>query len=198
MKRGAVSRSLALASATVLLVLFGCSEGPPPTAPTAADYERERAAAAARARKSQKSPKVVAKAKTERAQPAEESAAGNTFTAVAAGYRYDANDKRDPFKPFRIAPAKRETEVGGPLQNFELEQLEVVAVVWAAKKPRAMVADPAGGTYVIGVDSKMGKNNGRVIHIGDNLVLVKETYVDFAGERTTKDVELRIRGNQGG
>ena len=44
----------------------------------------------------------------------------------------------------------------------------------------------------------MGKNEGRVVHIGDNLVLVKETYEDFEGERTTKDVELRIRGSQGG
>ena len=39
---------------------------------------------------------------------------------------------------------------------------------------------------------------GRVVHIGDNLVLVKETYVDFAGEQSTKDVEMRIRRSQGG
>jgi hypothetical protein len=37
-----------------------------------------------------------------------------------------------------------------------------------------------------------------VIHIGDNLVLVKETYENLAGEQTTKDVELRIRLSQGG
>jgi len=46
--------------------------------------------------------------------------------------------------------------------------------------------------------SRVGKNSGRVIHIGDNLVLVKETYVDFAGEQSTKDVEMRIRRRQGG
>ena len=46
--------------------------------------------------------------------------------------------------------------------------------------------------------SAIGKNNGQVIHIGDNLVLVKETYENFAGEQTTKDVELRIRLSQGG
>ena len=44
----------------------------------------------------------------------------------------------------------------------------------------------------------MGRNNGRVIHIGDNLLLVKETYVDFEGTQTTKDVEMRIRRSQGG
>ena len=89
-------------------------------------------------------------------------------------------------------------DVGGPLEQFELEQIEVVAVVWDATHPRAMVTDPAGTTYVVGVGSRMGKNQGKVIHIGDNLVLVKETYVDFAGDQTTKDVELQVRRSQGG
>ena len=53
-------------------------------------------------------------------------------------------------------------------------------------------------SYIVEEGTRVGKNDGRVIHIGDNLVLVKETYEDFAGERTTKDVELRIRGSQGG
>ena len=63
---------------------------------------------------------------------------------------------------------------------------------------RALVQDPAGDTFVVEEGTRIGKNNGRVIHIGDNLVLVKETYVDYAGEQTTKDVELHIRTNQGG
>ena len=46
--------------------------------------------------------------------------------------------------------------------------------------------------------SRIGKNEGRVVHIGDNLVLVEETYLNFAGEVTTKDVPLRIRRSQGG
>jgi len=87
---------------------------------------------------------------------------------------------------------------GGPLEQFELEQLAVVALVWDGARARAMVSDPSGTTYTIAVGSRMGKNAGKVIHIGDNLVLVKETYVDFAGEQTTKDVEIYIRRSQGG
>ena len=44
----------------------------------------------------------------------------------------------------------------------------------------------------------MGKNEGRVIDIDDNLVIVKETYVDFLGQETTKDIEMRIRRSEGG
>jgi Tfp pilus assembly protein PilP len=86
----------------------------------------------------------------------------------------------------------------GPLEQFELEQLNVTAVIWSTEKPRALVEDPSGRSYVVHEGTRIGKNDGLVIHIGDNLVLVKETYVDFAGAQTTKDVELRIRRSQGG
>jgi hypothetical protein len=37
-----------------------------------------------------------------------------------------------------------------------------------------------------------------VIDIDDNLIIVKETYVDFLGQETTKDIEMRIRRSEGG
>jgi Tfp pilus assembly protein PilP len=44
----------------------------------------------------------------------------------------------------------------------------------------------------------VGRNEGRITAINDNLVVVKETYVDFLGQETTKDIELRIRLSEGG
>jgi Tfp pilus assembly protein PilP len=44
----------------------------------------------------------------------------------------------------------------------------------------------------------MGKNSGRVTSIDDNLVVVRETYVDLSLEETTKDIEMRIRATEGG
>ena len=81
---------------------------------------------------------------------------------------------------------------------YELGQLSVVALVWDTGTRRALIADPRGETHVVKEGTPIGKNDGLVIHIGDNIVLVKETYVDFAGEITTNDVELRIRSTQGG
>jgi hypothetical protein len=37
-----------------------------------------------------------------------------------------------------------------------------------------------------------------VISIDDNTVVVKETYVDYLGQETTKDVEMRMRRSEGG
>ena len=122
----------------------------------------------------------------------------SSFAAVGENYTYDKDGRRDPFQPFRVEVTVTTTRSGGPLEQFELEQLKVIALVWHGEEARALVADPSGTTYTIRVGSRMGKNVGRVIHIGDNIVLVKETYVDYAGEATTKDVELRIRRSQGG
>ena len=94
--------------------------------------------------------------------------------------------------------ANKEEKDFGPLGDFELGQLEISAVIWDAGNPRALILDPGGRSYIVQEGSAIGKNNGQVIHIGDNLILVKETYENFAGERTTKDVELRIRLSAGG
>ena len=120
------------------------------------------------------------------------------FAFVAPQFRYEPAGRRDPFEPYRAVEQVANERGGGPLEQFELEQLSVVALVWAGRVAKAMVSDPSGTTYTVGVGSRMGKNEGRVIHIGDNLVLVKETYVDYAGDESTKDVQLMIRSSQGG
>ncbi len=133
------------------------------------------------------------------ANPAEAEQLVGAASAVPAVYVYDPTGKRDPFRSFRFEQELLgPEETTGPLESFELEQLSLVAVVWETPRPRALVAAPSGRSYIVEEGTRVGKNDGRVIHIGDNLVLVKETYEDFAGERTTKDVELRIRGSQGG
>jgi len=186
-----------LAAALVLILvaaLAGCEDGPP-QGPTADDYRAERARLKVQVAKAEKR-KSTQVAVAPQVQPSESSF--GTFGGVGDDYIYDAKGKRDPFETYRHSAGPATASLLTPLMNYELEQLSVVAAVWDTTKPRALVADPRGMTYVVKEGTSMGKNDGQVIHIGDNLVLVKETYVDFAGEVTTKDVELRIRRSQGG
>jgi len=181
--------------ALVLVVAAtGCSEEPPSGAPTTADFVKEREALAERARApSTKLAEVV----TGISDPAENGEMG--YAAPERDYFYDPRDKRDPFRSFQFAAVDRpEGREFGPLEDFELGQLELSAVIWDANNPRALILDPGGRAFIVREGSQIGKNSGQVIHIGDNLVLVKETYENLAGERTTKDVELRIRLGQGG
>jgi Tfp pilus assembly protein PilP len=73
-----------------------------------------------------------------------------------------------------------------------------VAVVWQTGNAKALIQDPSGDSHVVSEGSRIGKNEGYVVTIEDNMVRVKETYVDFLGQRTTKDIELSMRRNEGG
>lgn len=175
----------------------GCGDDPG-DAPTTADFAKERDALAAR--KNEKAAGGGKKAAKAKAKGKATGAGGTSYATGGRDYFYDPTGKRDPFRSFQYAGEDEEQlqKTAGPLADFELGQLELSAVLWEHQNPRALIIDPGGRSYIVREGSLIGKNNGEVIHIGDNLVLVKETYENFAGERTTKDVELRIRLSQGG
>lgn len=118
--------------------------------------------------------------------------------ATTADYQYDPTNKRDPFRSFvkQFVDGKDIEET--PLERFDLTQLTVTAIVWGVDPPRALLRDPAGKGYIVVEGTVVGKNKGRIIAIEDNLVRVKETYVDALGRAATKSVEMRLRETQGG
>jgi type IV pilus assembly protein PilP len=137
----------------------------------------------------QEKPKAAAKAKKPEATP----------EATPVAYHYDPTGKPDPFRSFLNALKRTETTAAStPLERFDLSQLKLEGIVWGGNKPRALVKDPSGKAYIVAEGTAIGKNGGRVIKIGDNALVVKETYVDFLGKATTKDIEMRLHERQGG
>lgn len=117
---------------------------------------------------------------------------------VTADYQYDPTNKRDPFRSFvkTLGPGPEGNQ--GPLESFDLTQLTVTAIVWGVDPTRALIRDPSGKEYIVVEGMVVGKNKGRIIAIEDNLLRVKETYVDALGRAATKSVEMRLRETQGG
>ncbi len=114
-------------------------------------------------------------------------------------YRYDPTGKPDPFRSFVLAlQSGTGAGSGSPLERFDLSQLRLRGVIWGNDRPRALVMDPAGKAYIVAQGTPIGKNEGRIVRIADDGVTVKETYVDFLGKATTKDIELRLQERQGG
>jgi type IV pilus assembly protein PilP len=180
--------------ALVALAGVGCKKQT--VGPKVADYERERAAAIEKFKKDQGASQAVRVAKQDEA-PAE--GTDQSFVARGRSYVYDPIGKRDPFRSFILDRLKEiETAAKGPLEQFDLSQLSVTGIVWDAARQRALIMDPSGRGYIIGEGDAIGKNDGRVISISDNVVIVREAYVDFHGDRTTKEIEMRVRQSQGG
>lgn len=190
----------ALVALVFAFVLAGCGdEDMADNKPGVSDYEAERAQLANRDKGAKKSKRGKGKkGKGKKSAKKKGSGSGTGYASGGQDYFYDPRGKRDPFRSIRFLNADEQEVPAGPLEGFELAQLELSAVIWDHDNPRALILDPGGRSYIVREGASIGKNKGQVIHIGDNLVLVKETYENFAGEQTTKDVELRIRLSQGG
>ena len=197
-------RIAAIASSIALLALVGCEEES--TQPTTAEFQQERAAlnarvAARKAKKASSGAPAVAPPSQIAAVP-KGTPADDTFVGSGRGMVYDRTNLRDPFRSFewerKEIAARNENMVGGPLEQFDVSQLSVIAVVWKTGSARALVEDPTGQSYIIGRGTRIGKNDGMVTEIDDNLVVVNETYEDYLGKITKKDIEMRIRRSEGG
>lgn len=171
------------------------------TGPTTEEFSKEREALQARIAKGARG--KAKKQKIAKAQPgAGKGATKNKggFGQIERDYAYDPTGKRDPFRNFKWERPDRldVAEITTPLEQYDLGQLTLVAVVWKTGNARALIQDPSGESYIIGEGAKIGKNSGWVKLIQDGLVVVTETYADHLGQETVKDVEMHMRRNEGG
>lgn len=84
-----------------------------------------------------------------------------------------------------------------PLQKFELEQLRVIGVIVGRGEPKAMVIAPDNKSFVLKKGTKIGRNNGSVVGITTEAILIEEQYLDFAGDIKTTMQEIKLP-KQGG
>jgi len=121
----------------------------------------------------------------------------NTVTVTSTStYYYNPAGKPDPFEPFDISKVKPTTALT-PLQQFSLDQLTVRGIIWGVSNAKAIIEDPTGKTYIVGVGTKIGKNNGVIIRILNDKIVVLEQYTDvFTGKIKTNEVTMELKKTQ--
>jgi Tfp pilus assembly protein PilP len=103
---------------------------------------------------------------------------------------YNPAGRRDPFRPFILDVRPEARMPLTPLQRYELGQLTVVATVWEAAVPRAMVEDSAGMGYIVGVGTPIGRNGGVVTAIEPERVVVEEHVLDYYGKEQVNRIVM--------
>lgn len=116
---------------------------------------------------------------------------------------YEAKSQLDPFIPLiQEKPPAAETEVRKPdkprrmltpLEKMTLSQLKLVAVVIGENKKIAMVEEATGKGYEVRIGTYMGKNQGQVVDIQPDHIVVKELVADFKGIVTERLQELKLQ-----
>jgi len=109
----------------------------------------------------------------------EAAAAAAPVAPTSAEYSYNPIGKRDPFRSFTsIEVVRPDRIVASELQNWELDQLLLVAILWGVDEPVAMVEDPKGKGHIIHHGDLIGKKWGRVTQIKSDEVVVTEEFRD--------------------
>ena len=116
-----------------------------------------------------------------------------TEDSEMASYVYDPTGVKDPFLPFNFAPQVAYDADKTPLERYALGQLRLTAVLDSADEAAAMVQNAAGRGYTVRKGTKIGNNNGEVIDILPDRLLILESTTDFTGETKTRTVEMLLR-----
>lgn len=97
---------------------------------------------------------------------------------------YDPAGRREPFESLIVEElpsvddvvlTPEPDEIISPLQEFGIEELKVTGIIIGGLGDYARILAPDGKSYTINVGTFMGKHEGKVISISDNIILVKET-----------------------
>ncbi|WP_234945319.1 pilus assembly protein PilP [Anaeromyxobacter sp. Fw109-5] len=109
---------------------------------------------------------------------------------------YSSVGKRDPFRSYLSELSKQGSELATrcatPLGKFELEQLQLVAVVTGLENPVAMVQAPNGVGYSLRRGACIGKNGGTVAAVRSGEVVVAEWVVRADGTRDRTQTVIRL------
>lgn len=121
-------------------------------------------------------------------------------------YTYSPIGKPDPFKSFvrtGPAPAARQEQPQRPLtplEQLDVSQLQLVGILWYPEDPdkvMAMVRLPDGKGFVLRKGSRVGQNNGQVVTISSDEVVVREEYTTIFGKQETRYKTLKLYHGSG-
>ena len=175
------------------LVFSGCGETPKKTEPPKQPPPAKPASPAASTVKTPVSASPAVKSAPSPASPS----AGVSSEDVP----YSPKGKTDPFKSYIVVTAvpKSASAFLPPLQRLTVEQYKLVGIVYTGKKDsKAIVSDDAGKGYVIKLGSEIGQNNGKVVKILIDRIIVSEKFKDAFGDVKTREVPLVLRPSEGG
>lgn len=116
------------------------------------------------------------------------------ITKRKTNYRYSAVGKKDPFRSYfgDVATLTKEKKIVSELQNFDITDLRLTAIVWGVTEPRVVIVAPDGKSYVVKTGSFIGKNWGKISRILPDKIEIVETDKDPLGRKILNRLYLEL------
>ena len=111
-----------------------------------------------------------------------------------SNYRYSAVGKKDPFRNYfgDMASLNKEKKIVSELQNFDVTDLRLSAIIYGITDPKAVVIAPDGKSYIVRNGSFIGKNWGKISRILPDKLEIVETYKDPLGRKIINKLYLEL------
>ena len=117
-------------------------------------------------------------------------AAADRVSPADVSYSYDGIGKRDPFRSVVVGPARATEKLFG---QYDLEQLELRAVVEAPDANWAVIEGPGGFHTLVKAGSRFGSDHMRVLAVSrEELVLEDFRYTTMEGVPVTLRHALKL------
>ena len=115
-------------------------------------------------------------------------------------YRYDPYGKVDPFEPFIFFGGEGRGKLEEhPLEQSDINDFKLLGLIWGIRDARAIVVDPSGKSYVVGKGTRIGRNEGELIGIYKDRIVVLEKIRDLEGKVIkTNKIDLKLEELGGG
>ena len=115
-------------------------------------------------------------------------------------FAYDASGKPDPFMPLIIEDDEKKKTARmpqvskplTPLQRFALTDLMLVAIISSGQRSAALLQDPTGFGYIVNEGTLVGKNDGVIVKILGDGIIIQETVYNALGEPESRTSTLKI------
>jgi len=114
-----------------------------------------------------------------------------SITSYLAPFVFRGDGGRDPFRAPEIAiPLERGALYGPflPLQKYRIEELTLKGLFWDIKNPKALVADPKGKVFRLGLKDYVGENFGYVASIREKELVIIQTLNESGNRYSTTKV----------
>jgi type IV pilus assembly protein PilP len=111
-----------------------------------------------------------------------------------SNYRYSAVGKKDPFRSYfgDVASLTKQKQIVSELQNFDITDLRLTAVIWGVTEPRVVIVAPDGKSHIVKTGSFIGKNWGKISRILPDKIEIVETYKDPLGRKILNKLYLEL------
>lgn len=110
-------------------------------------------------------------------------------------YAYDQKGRRDPFMSLIVdlKDKPRIKKKGNPVENFDVDEIKVIAIAWEKNNSYAMITLPDGKSYTVKKGMTLGLYGGRIEEITQHSVKISEQVKNYKGQTVTKETILKLR-----